>query len=239
MKKTAIIIFLVASGAALSSAEKLPDLKKQSSWGEKEKKEFLDYLKSDKPMPEGQVKYVSQDNAKSSSKAPSKAKYLSLAPVMDSVIHDTGTGSKTEPETLGVKMLMGTHLFSWVRLYTGAKYNRVGQDRLDGSRAHFSHLEIPVGLELALIPLGTPHTRYVLLRGGISEHRFWGAAKKTDFSDPLLGWTLAWNLGVGYEWQFSNSNWRFHALAEGYRSFAGGSTSFYGAGITSGFVYTF
>jgi hypothetical protein len=115
----------------------------------------------------------------------------------------------------------------------------MGQDKLDGTRAHFAHVEVPLGLELALIPLGTPHTRYFILRGGVSSHHFIGAGKKTDFKAPLLAWRPAWNLGLGYEWQFDNSNWRFHSVAEGYRSFAGKGAPFYGIGLSTGFVYTF
>ena len=240
MKKILTIVCLASLLPAFSFAEKLPNLKKQASWGDKEKKEFLNYLKSDQPMPAGDVKSVSSSNANGKGKAFSKAKYVSLAPVLDTIIHDDSPGSKREPATLGVKFLAGGHVFSWVRYYAGVKYSEVRQDKLDGGRANLSHLEIPVGLELALIPLGTPHTRYVLLRGGVSEHRFSGSVKKTDFKESLLGWTLAWNLGLGYEWQFSNSNWRFHTLAEGYRSFSGGGrTPFYGIGLTTGFVYTF
>lgn len=217
----------------------LPDLKNQAAWGEKEKQEFLGFIKSGQPAPvNGQVRSVSVPGG-SGSGAPRKARYASLALETDTMIIDTGGGrSKTETTTLGPKLLIGGHLFSWVRYYAGLKYNKVGQDRLDGSRAHLSHVEVPAGIELALIPLGTPQTRYVLLRGGVSAHSFSGSASSSDFKAPLLGWHPAWNLGLGYEWQFDSSNWRLHSLAEGYRSIGGG-TRFYGAGLTAGFVYTF
>lgn len=237
MKTAIITVYFFLLGAPLLRAETLPNLKNQAAWGDKEKKEFLGFLKSSQPIPAGQVKQIASSN--DARQAPSKARYASLALVTDTLILDTGGGrTKTETTTLGPKLLVGGHVFSWVRYYAGVKYNRVGQEKLDGTRAHFSHLEVPVGLELALIPLGTPHTRYFLLRGGVSEHFFYGSPKKSDFREPLLGWRPAWNLGLGYEWQFSNSNWRFHALAEGYRSFSGG-TQFYGLGLTTGFVYTF
>lgn len=238
MKTAILTAFLVLLNASFARAQALPDLKKQAAWGEKEKKEFLGYLRSSQPMPSGQVKYTSPESGR---KAPSKARYASLALVSDTLIIDIGGGRRrTETTTLGPKLLAGGHIFSWVRYYAGVKYNRIGQEKLDGTRAHLSHIEVPVGLELALIPLGTPHTRYFILRGGVSSHNFSGPAKKSDFSAPLLGWRPAWNLGLGYEWQFDSSNWRFHSLAEGCRSFSGGGKpQFSGIGLTAGFVYTF
>ena len=238
MKAAILTVCLVLFGASLPRAESLPNLKNQAAWGDKEKKEFLGFLKSSQPIPAGQVKQIAAGD--SVRRAPSKARYASLALVTDTIILDTGAGrTTTETATLGPKLLVGGHIFSWVRYYAGVKYNRIGQEKLDGSKAHLSHLEVPLGLELALIPLGTPHTRYFLLRGGVSEHYFYGGAKKSEFKAPLLGWRPAWNLGLGYEWQFDNSNWRFHSLAEGYRSFSGGGAQFYGIGLTAGFVYTF
>lgn len=239
MKKALITLCLVLLGATAPRAETLPNLRDQAAWGEKEKKEFLGFLKSNQAIPAGQVKQIAAGNG-NGGRTPSKARYASLSMVSDTLILDVGGGrSKTETTTLGPKLLAGGHVFSWVRYYAGVKYNRVGQEKLDGTRAHLSHLEVPVGLELALIPLGTPHTRYFLLRGGVSEHYFYGSAKKAEFKEPLQGWRPAWNLGLGYEWQFDNSNWRFHSLAEGYRTFSGSSTHFYGIGLTAGFVYTF
>ncbi len=238
MKAAMLTVCLVLFSASLPRAESLPNLKNQAEWGDKEKKEFLGFLKSNQPIPAGLVKQIAAGD--SGRQAPRKARYASLALATDTMILDTGGGrTTTETTTLGPKLLAGGHIFSWVRYYAGLKYNRIGQEKLDGTKAHLSHVEVPLGLELALIPLGTPHTRYFLLRGGVSEHYFSGDAKKSEFKAPLLGWRPAWNLGLGYEWQFDNSNWRFHSLAEGYRSFSGGGTRFYGIGLTSGFVYTF
>ncbi len=237
MKTAILTALLVLLGATLPRAGSLPDLHHQAAWGDKEKKEFLGFLKSNQPMPSGQVKYTSPESPQ---RSPSKARYASLGMAADTMMIDAGGGkTRTESTTIGPKLLVGGHLFSWVRYYSGVKYNHIGQDKLDGTRAHLTHIAIPAGLELALIPLGTPQTRYVLLRGGVSEHFFSGPAKKSDFKAPLLGWHSAWNLGLGYEWQFANSPWRFHTLAEGYRSFAGGGVAFYGLGLTAGFVYTF
>ncbi len=240
MKKNFITVLLLLGVAVSARCASLPDLHNQAAWGEKEKQEFIGFVKSNQPLPaNGQVKYVASESG-GGNRAPSKARYASLALVADTMMLDSGVGrTKTETTTLGPKLLVGGHLFSWVRYYTGVQYNYVGQDKMDGTRAHLSHFQIPAGLELALIPLGTPHTRYVLLRGGVSEHYFSGPAKSADFKAPLLGWHSAWNLGLGYEWQFDNSNWRFHSLAEGYRSFAGGGAKFDGITLTAGFVRTF
>ena len=238
MKTALSLIFLLLLNAPCLRAESLPNMRNQAAWGDKEKKEFLGFLKSNQPIPAGQVKQIAAGD--SGRRAPSKARYASLALVTDTMILDTGGGrTATETTTLGPKLLAGGHIFSWVRYYAGVKYNRVGQERLNGTKAQLSHIEVPLGLELALIPLGTPQTRYFLLRGGVSEHYFYGSAKKSDFRAPLQGWRPAWNLGLGYEWQFDNSNWRFHSLAEGYRSFSGHGAHFYGLGLTAGFVYTF
>ncbi len=238
MKRISLaFLLLLCSGAAARGAS-LPDLKNQASWSEKEKQEFLGYIKSNQPLPAaGQVKAVPSENERLTTH---KARYASLALAADTMILDNGGGrTKTETTTLGPKLLVGGHLFSWVRYYAGLQYNRIGQDKLDGTRAHLSHLEAPVGLELALIPLGTPHTRYVLLRCGVSEHIFSGPSKRSDFKSPLIGWHPAWNLGLGYEWQFDNSNWRFNTLAEGYRSFSASGAHFSALALTAGFVYTF
>ncbi len=241
IRKTIFTFFALACLAPAASAASLPDLHDQAAWSEKEKREFLGFLKSGQPAPVngGQVKAVPGGGGTYA--APRKARYASLALETDTLVLDEGGGrTVTETTTIGPKLLVGGHLFSWVRYYAGLKYNRIGQQRTDGTRAHLSHFEVPAGIEFALIPLGTPQTRYVLLRAGLSEHYFSGPGTKADYKAPLLGWRPAWNLGLGYEWQFDNSNWRFHTLAEGYRSFGGGGrTLFYGAGLTAGFVYTF
>ena len=233
---------LLFGWASPARAQRLPDLKDQPAWGEKEKQEFLKYLKFDQQVPvTGQVKEVSR--VKGEPTTLRKARYVTLNLVTDSMMIESPDGKlHTEAMTLGAKALVGGHIFSWTRYYAGLKYNRMGQDKLDGTTAHLAHYEIPVGIELALIPLGTPHTRYVLMRFGVSSHYVTasGSAAKSDFGTSLLGWHTAWNAGLGYEWQLDNSNWRGNILAEGYRSFSGGGNpGFYGLGFTAGLAYTF
>lgn len=230
-------LLFCACAPAFSAA--LPDLHTQAAWTGKEKLEFLDFLKSGSQAPDyGQVKYVAPE--KGGSYSVSRARYLTLDLAADTMTLSHGGFTRAGTTTFGPRLIAGGHLFSWVRYYAGLQYNRIGQNRLDGTRIQSDHLQVPAGIELALIPLGTPQTRYVLLRGGVSEHYFSGGAGLTGFKLPLSGWRPAWNLGLGYEWQFDNSSWRFHTLAEGYRSFAGGErTQFYGLGLTAGFVCTF
>jgi hypothetical protein len=237
--KNILFLLLLSLACVPAFSAALPDLHAQADWTDKEKKEFLDFLKSGAQAPAyGQVKYVAPE--KGGSSGVSKARYLTLDLATDTMTLDRGGFSRTEATTFGPRLIAGGHLFSWVRYYAGLQYNRIGQNRLDGTRMQTDHFQVPAGLELALIPLGTPHTRYVLLRGGVSEHYFSGGAGTAHYRLPLAGWRPAWNVGVGYEWQFDNSNWRWHALAEGYRSFAGGDrTQFYGLGVTAGLVRTF
>ncbi|MCX5786216.1 MAG: hypothetical protein NTX59_11065 [Elusimicrobia bacterium] len=242
MKIAVFMLFclIIVSQLAPVRAQALPDLKAQAAWGEKEKQEFLKFLKSDQQVPiTGQVKKVAA--AKGERAAPRKARYFTLNMVTDTLLATAADGKvETITQNSGPQVLLGGHLFSWVRYYGGLKYNRLSRQKLDGTEARLTHFEIPVGMELALIPLGTPQTRYVIMRLGLSAHSISGPADKSDFKTPLLGWYTAWNAGVGYEWQFANSNWRAHLLAEGYRSFAGSnSPKFYGIGLTGGFVYTF
>ncbi|MBI4667595.1 MAG: hypothetical protein HY747_00150 [Elusimicrobia bacterium] len=153
-------VLLVCGFISCLHAQRLPDLKNQQTWGEKEKEEFLRHLRSNQNM--------------------------------------AVTGNVRE-------------------------------------------FQAPSGLELALIPLGTPHTRYIILRGGASAHYFTKPKgyQSNDFEAPLQGLRGAWNLGLGYEWQIADSNWRIHTLLEGYKSFERrGSDRFFGAGLTAGFVYT-
>lgn len=225
---------------AFVGSQTLPDLKNQAAWTEKDKQDFLKFLKSGQQVNiSGEVKEVV--SAKKGRTSLRKARFFTLNAVGDSITVKSDEGKvHTESMTMGGKIFAGGHLFSWVRYYGGVKYNRFGQDKIDGTRAQLSHFEIPAGIEFALIPLGTPHTRYVLMRAGLSYHRISGSAKDADFKTSVLGGHTAWNIGLGYEWQFSNSNWRFHILTEGSKSFAGGShPEFYGLGLTTGMVYTF
>jgi len=220
-------------------AAALPDLGNQRSWGSSEKKAFIQFLESGKQIPvSGNVKYIS-DRPEISS-AHHKAKYVTLNLVANSIFTVGEDNVKhTISSNLGGKILIGGHLFSWVRYYTGFQYNALDQKMKNGQNARLNHYEFPIGMELALIPLGTPQTRYVILRGGVSAHYIEGNKHNTDFDNSLLGLRGSWNLGLGYEWQIPNTSFRFHALLEGMQSISKEKGSkFTGAGLTTGFVYT-
>jgi len=240
--KTAIFLFCLAAAfwPAGLAAQNLPDLKNQAGWKEKDKQDFLKFLKSDKQAPvTGQVKSVPGGDDKKWT--PRKARYLTLALTGNSIITVSNAGKRTAGATaFGPELLAGGHLFSWIRYYGGVKYGRISQARVNGGHTRLEHYEVPAGIELALIPLGTPQTRYVLLRAGVSAHYFTGPANRADFNPALQGWHEAWNVGLGYEWQFAGSRWRANLLAEGCRSFVHrNSPEFYQAGLTAGLAYTF
>jgi len=126
-----------------------------------------------------------------------------------------------------------------MRINAGLQYSGIEQTKKDGKKVRLNHFQFPIGIELALIPLGTPHTRYVILRAGVSAHYVDANQDDKDFDNSLLGLRGSWNLGLGYEWQFSNSHWRFHVLAEGQKSISKEKGSeFVGAGLSFGFAYT-
>jgi len=242
MKKIALLFFCLAAVALPPglAAQGLPDLKNQAGWKEQDKQDFLKFLKSGRQAPEaGQVKSAPGESERKW--ALRKARYITLSLASDSVITVNSAGRRTTAApTFGPDLLAGGHLFSWVRYYFGVKYNHLHQRKLDGERARLTHYEIPLGLEFALIPLGTPQTRYVLMRLGVSSHNFAGSAKKTDFDPSLLGWHEAWNVGLGYEWQFAESNFRMNILGSACKSFVSKhSPEFYRAGLTLGLAYTF
>lgn len=236
--------FLPALLLLLSPAFAAPDLSRQDTWGEREKKEFLQFLKSGggAAPAAGEVKQISAVNEGSSARAPGKARYVSLELGSESVVAVTGGNTLShQGSSFAPRLVLGAHLLSWVRLYSGVQVSRLRQEKLDGTRTPLDHYHVPVGLEFALVPLGTPQTRYVILRGGVGFHKFAGRASRSDFGAPLLGVHTSWNAGLGYQWQFSNSNWRAHALLDGYGSLQRekGTSRFYGMGFGAGLVRTF
>lgn len=221
-----------------------PDLKKQDAWGDKEKKEFLQYLRSGQAAaPAGDVKNVKMEGVEDRPSPPKKPFFLTTTLSQDTIITVAGNGSLLqEGSAVGPKILMGGHIFTWLRYYVGGMYTRFRQEKLDGSRPLVTHYQVPAGFELALIPLGTPHTRYLILRGGTAIHNFAAPGQvSSDFRTPLLGWQTTFNAGLGYEWQIADSLWRVHGLVEGYKSMIrqGNTARFYGLGFTFGVVRTF
>lgn len=230
---------LLAALPLHASAQSLPDLRNQKAWGGSEKDQFIKFLESGRRVPvKGSVKDVKTTEKLAPAR---KARYATLEMVTDTVLSVSGNDAVIKEGTgFGPKLTVGTHLFSWVRLYSGAQYTRFKQKKVDGGRASVGHFQFPVGLELALVPLGTPQTRYIIMRGGLSLHHFCSSTPSDDFQTSLKGWQGAWNLGMGYEWQIPDSRWRLHLLGESYSYlFHQPGARFYGLGVTGGVTYTF
>ncbi|MBI2519887.1 MAG: hypothetical protein HYV97_05710 [Bdellovibrio sp.] len=231
-------------GSAVSLATDLPNLKNQRAWSSGDKKTFIEYLESGKQAPiSGNVQNTQPVEPQSEDEANfdfAKAKYINFSLLTNSMYtvgHDNVRHSVSN--NLGAKILFGTHIFSWVRSYFGMQYSGMDQKMKNGQKARLNHYEFPVGFELALIPLGTPHTRYVLLRGGVAGHYIEGNRHDSDFDTTLLGFRGTWNAGLGYEWQIAETSWRFNLLLEGFKSMSRENGSkFIGAGLTVGMAYT-
>ncbi|MBI4348813.1 MAG: hypothetical protein HY553_18385 [Elusimicrobia bacterium] len=235
---TGLLLALLLPSFALGQ----PDMSRQGAWTEKEKKEFLEYLRSGgQAAPKGQAKEIPMPEAPSAA-GPRKPFFVSLAFTTDTPVTLAGNAAvRREGTGLGPKLLAGGHVFTWLRYYAGVSGNRFRLQKLDGTKPLVTHLQIPAGFEIALVPLGTPHTQYLLLRGGAALHRFSSSTPAAQFVTPLDGWQGTVNAGIGYEWQIHDSGWRVHALLEGYKDVVRQSPTarFYGLGFTLGTVYTF
>jgi hypothetical protein len=225
--------------AAGARAQTLPPLDQQKAWTDADKKQFLNYLNSNAPAPKGDVKAVSAPAGQDWSYHPARA--LEIGPTSMTLFPFAGNRyASTVGPSVGGKILAEQHLVPWFRGYAGFEAEPLRQKRTDGTYAGLTRFAVPVGLEFALVPLSTPETRYVLLRAGISASEITGAGHASDFSAPLLGTSAAWNLGLGYEWQFADSNWRLNGALDGLRSIANRSgTGYYGLGLTVAAAYTF
>ena len=115
---------LLLGPLAPAGAQTLPDMKDQASWGEKDKQEFLKFLKSNQQMPvTGQVKDVPA--GKGGRALSRRARYLTLNAFSDKM--NTGKPS------FGPEILAGGHLFSWIRYYGGLKYTGIKRNKLSGA----------------------------------------------------------------------------------------------------------
>ena len=239
--------YITLSGAPLLAAE-LPNLKNQGAWTSGDKKSFIYYLESGKQAPvsgnvkteESQVSIEPQSEDKLNFDF-GKAKYVNFSLLTNSM-YTVGSDNVRHAvsNNLGAKILVGGHIFSWVRTYFGLQYSGMDQKMKNGQKARLNHYEFPAGFELALIPLGTPHTRYVLLRGGVAVHYIQGNRRDADFDTTLLGVRGTWNGGLGYEWQIAETSLRVNLLIEGFKSMSRENGSkFIGAGLTTGVAYTF
>ena len=91
MKILSLLPLLLTLLPLSAGAADLPDLRSQAAWGEKEKKEFIGFLKTSQPVPAGQVKAVAA-GAVAGRGTPRKARYASLALETDTLVIDVGGG---------------------------------------------------------------------------------------------------------------------------------------------------
>ncbi|MBI4370584.1 MAG: hypothetical protein HY547_10200 [Elusimicrobia bacterium] len=240
--RRASIFFFGLFWAVAVSAQNQPDLSRQDQWGEPEKKAFLKFLQSGEQIPAlGQVKENSSVSPEGQTHAPSKARYLTLSLAAETLLIKNKTTDQLTDlgASFGPRLLIGGHLFSWMRCYSGIEYHRIEESNIGGSNSYLDHYQVPLGLELALIPLGTPHTRYIILRGGAVAHSFDGIDSKSNFVDPLEGMQFSWMGALGYEGQIPDTKWRLHALVEASKTLDKESPKFYGLGFSLGLVRTF
>ena len=230
-----------AAAAAAAKNTNLPSMHDQKAWTEADKAKFLQFLNTTGgSMPGGDVAagtpgtegfgYVSHA-ARSLEFSPT---FLNLYPMSSQRYSGTVHG------TVGAKMLVERHVTPWLRWYAGLEYDGLHQRKRDGETSRLSRWAVPAGVEFALVPLATPQTRYVLIRLGLVACDVVGAGKRGDYEAPLLGATVAYNLGLGYEWQIADTPWRVNATFDGLRSIANrAGVAYYGLGLTAGVAYTF
>lgn len=217
------VLVLLISSRALAA----PSMKDQKNWTEGDKQEFLKYLDTGRGAPiSGQVRDVAFPESAEEYRAPArKPFYLAL--------------EANTSRSLGPRVLAGNHLFSWIRYFAGIEFHSFERAKLNGSMADVSDFQVPLGLEFALIPLGFPHTEYILLRGGLGLHAVSSDAESTEFANSILGVRLTWNLGIGYEWQIKETGFRVHALAEAQIATGSLDNGFTSLGATVGVAYMF
>ncbi len=216
----------------------MPSLGDQRAWTQQDKVTFLHYLNSNKPMISGQVREVSL--SENSLAAPHAAWSLELGPASTTLFPISGNGGGAPARGgFGARALYERHLTPWLRAYAGLEAESLSQARMNGSSADLMRWTVPAGIELALVPLATPQTRYVLLRVGLAASQVSGAPA-SDFSSPIVGTSTAWDVGLGYEWQIPDSNWRINAALDGLRSMGDrDGVGYYGLGAAAALVRTF
>ncbi len=219
-------------------AKAMPSLGDQRAWTQQDKVTFLHYLNSNKPMISGQVREVSL--SENSLAAPHAAWSLELGPASTTLFPISGNGGGSPARGgFGARALYERHLTPWLRAYAGLEAESLSQARMNGSSADLMRWTVPAGIELALVPLATPQTRYVLLRVGLAASQVSGAPA-SDFSSPIVGTSAAWDVGLGYEWQIPDSNWRINAALDGLRSMGDrDGVGYYGLGAAAALVRTF
>jgi hypothetical protein len=241
MRLQAFAAAAVLLAASLARAQSLPPLGAQQSWTDADKAEFLRYLNSNAPLPGGQVSKTAATAEGDASWSFHAARSLELGPATTILYPYSGNHySGAVGGGPGARLVFEQHFEPWLRFYAGLEGETLDQKERDGQTASLTRWAAPMGLEFALVPLSTPQTRYVLLRLGLAPANVSGAASSGDFASPILGASAAWDLGLGYEWQISDSRWRLNAALDGLHSISNrANISYYGLGGALAAVYTF
>lgn len=233
---------VIACAAGSANAGAAVSLSNQGAWTDSDKAEFLNYLDSGKEPPiSGQVRSVRPALSEARDE-PSAQKpfYLTVEAVGGVTVTEAqGSAPSDQEATIGPRLTFGGHLFSWIRFFAAFEYDSLNELHLDGTRSGVDHFQIPIGLELCLIPLGSPQTQYILLRGGFGTHLFNTGTASSLFVNPVVGVEETWDLGLGYEWQIRESHLRFHALAATQIAFGFQTSRFYSVDLTAGVAYLF
>jgi hypothetical protein len=227
--------------AAAARAQTLPPLDAQKTWTDADKAEFLKYLNSNAPLPAGSVSRAAPEASSDLEFTSRAARSLELGPATTSLFpYSGGHYSGTVDGGPGARVVFEQHYEPWMRFYAGLEGETLYQKERNGQTASLTRWAAPAGVEFALVPLSTPQTRYVLMRLGVAPAAVSAAANRNEFSTPILGASMAWDLGLGYEWQIPDSRWRINAAIDGLHSISNrDDVSYYGLGATLAVVYTF
>jgi hypothetical protein len=229
---------LVALPAARVAAQQVPPLGDQKDWTDQDKREFLDYLRSNQPMPKGEARDIALPRGTVAAERPAWALELAPATVTIYPYDKNGYGS-TAGGLLGARALYERHFFTWVRGYAGFEGVPMDEKESSGATADLVRWAIPVGLEFALVPLGTSQTRYVILRAGVEAADMTGAPAGS-FLTPLTGPSAAWDVALGWERQIPDTHWRMNIALDGLHSITSpGGVGYVGFGATAALAYTF
>ena len=232
-------LLLLLAGASPARAQASPPLTQQPAWTEQDKAEFLRYLNST-AMPTGSVSKTAASPATEAEWSDRAARSVELGPTSLLLFPYSGNHYSGAADGGGGRLLLEQHFRPWLRAYAGLEVDQLKQKELGGQTADLTRWAAPVGLEFALVPLATPQTRYVLMRLGVAPSEVVGPGGRSSYAAPVLGGSAAWDLGLGYEWQISDSRWRVNAALDGLRSIANrGGVSYYGLGAHVAAVYTF
>ncbi len=243
MKASYLILLVILLNVSVFAK---PSLKNQSKWSNKQKDEFIKYALQGSPSPSSKKIKVLKENSTHSDQSTTwsgdSGKFMSLS-------YHGGYTFAEDPLDYsqyehGATLLAGDHLFSWVRIASGIRYFKVnGQinNRVDYS---LNKLVVPFQGELALIPLGFPHTEYLLLKVGIAINYLWANQEGEELLrdvtqvkyDPSLGFSSEWLTSIGYEWQLGENFWRIHLTLDAHfplKSLSSNSVSLYSSLGTS------